>query len=247
MFAVRGSAKFASKLQDALISAAKDDDFRANRGSHDSGWGGVWYSEKDQRYYRTTTPIFEDPKATQFFEKDDPIVGISHARLKAEGEPVRGPYDSHPFEAHFGDELVYLTHNGHIDKHKLSEKAGAEDVSKLNDSEVFTFLLERVEGKSTKERLENAINYVREIGAMKGALNLMVMSIIRGGKKNIYYHCDYLDETKELYYSLYTLRENEDTAVMSSTVAYKLGLIGSTGKSRERKVSKSERKRILML
>jgi predicted glutamine amidotransferase len=247
MFAVRGSAKFASKLQEALISAAQSDDFRANRGSHDSGWGGVWYSEREEKYYRTTTPIFEDPKSAQFFDQNDPIVGLSHARLKAEGEPVRGPYDSHPFEAHFGEELVYLSHNGHIDKYKLAERVGVADASKLNDSEVFAFLLEKTEGKSTMERLENAIEFVRKIGAMEGALNLMVMSMIRGGKKKIYYHCDYLNETKELYYSLYTFSENGDLAVMSSTVAYKLGLIDLTGIPRAPKVLKCERKRVLTL
>lgn len=252
MFAFRGSPEFSAKLQSALIAAAREDDFRSNKGSHDSGWGGVWYSESEQSFYRTVTPIFEDLKAHNFFEKnqksdiDSTVEGLSHARLKAEGEPLRGPYDSHPFEAHFGEELVYVSHNGHIDKYKLEDRVGVK-VVELNDTEVFTLLLEKVEGSSTKERLENAIEYLHAAGAMIGAVNLMVLSVSHRGTKSIYYHCDYLDETKELYYNLYLLKDQGNSAVMSSTVALKLGLIDLKGKILDPKATLVPRNQVLVL
>ncbi|MDA4110943.1 MAG: class II glutamine amidotransferase [Thaumarchaeota archaeon] len=248
MFAVNGSPEFASSLQKALISAAESDDFRNNKGNHDSGWGGVWYSDSCQEYFRTTTPIFDDSNAPEFFEQgDNRLTGLSHARLAAQGEPLRGPFDSHPFFVQIGDELVYLTHNGQVDKYKLKDEAGVKDVSKLNDSEVFTFLLGNIEGSSLKERLDGAIRIVHQKDAMKGALNLMLLSIIRGGEKRIYYYCDFPDKSKELYYSLYAMKDDENSAVMSSTVAYRAGFISKDGEPANPKVSKCPIGKVLAL
>jgi predicted glutamine amidotransferase len=247
MFAVEGSPEFAYSLQEALISAAMNDNFRKGGGSHDSGWGGVWYSEINQRLYRTTTPIFRDSNAIQFFECDRPLIGLSHARLAAPGEPIRGPFDSHPFSMQFEEELGYLTHNGQVDKHKLEESAKAYNVSSLNDSEVFTLLLEHAGGHSMKERLEHVIKVVHETNAMKGALNIMTLSIVRGGGKRIFYHCDFPDEDKELYYSLYVLKDGENSAVMSSTVAYKAGFIDKDGGLVNPNVTKCPRGKVQVL
>jgi predicted glutamine amidotransferase len=163
---------------------------------------------------------------------------LSHARLAAPGEPIRGPFDSHPFSTQFAEELVYLTHNGQVDKYKLGTSVGIEDVSRLNDSEVFTFLLSRVEGRSAIERLRHAIEVVHENNAMKGALDFLVLSIAREGAGRICYHCDFPDSDRELYYSLYSLKEGTNSAVMSSTVAYKAGLIDRAGKPANESVAK---------
>jgi len=253
MFAVRGSHEFASSLQKALISAAESDDFRNPIGSHDNGWGGVWYSIGEQKYYRSVTPIFKDKIASNFFNGDsreshDSLMGLSHARLAAKGEPIRGPFDSHPFSTHIGEELVYVTHNGHINKFKIRDEAGVRDPSTMNDTEVFTFLMERMKGSSSLRRLEEAIKLARDVGALEGALNLMVLSVNRNGEKNIYYHCEFPNIGRELYYSLYFLRQDtENLAVMSSTIAFKTGLISYKGEPLIHKVSMCPRSRTLVL
>jgi predicted glutamine amidotransferase len=252
MFGVVGSPNFASFLQGALISAANRDDFRNDKGKHDTGWGAVWYSETDQKYYRSRKPIFDDESAPNFFLSQDvngSLVGLSHARLAAPDEPKRTALDSHPFSTHIGDdELIYVTHNGWIDKNKIAAKALVQNPSILNDTEVFTFLLERIEGDSVQERLEAAIEEVRRKGAMKGALNLIVLSVARDGEKTIYFHCDFPDKSKELYYSLYkVLESNQSSAVMSSTVAYKAGYVDEIGKPKNSLVSKCEIGKVLRL
>ena len=132
-----------------------------------------------------------------------------------------------------------MTHNGHIDKFKLKNETGVKDLSTLNDTEVFTFLLEKIEGSSMKKRLDGALRVVREMGANEGALNLMLLSITRGGEKRIYYHCEFPDNSKELYHSLYVLKHNEtNSAVMSSTVALKSGFINREGEPLTPKVLK---------
>lgn len=250
MFAVSGSSEFASTLQNSLISAARDDNFNPFGHSHDSGWGGVWYSEKDQNYYRTTAAIFNDSSAPKFFSGAERLAGISHARLAASGEPIRGAFDSHPFSTHVGDKLVYISHNGHIDKYKIADLAGVENPREVNDTEVFTFLLERVRGATVMERIQSAIDRVHELDAMKGALNLMILSVGRSrGDVEIYYYHDFPDQDsdKELYYSFYVARQDGSAAVMSSTVACKGGLVNERGEITEGGVSKCPMRRLEML
>jgi hypothetical protein len=97
------------------------------------------------------------------------------------------------------------------------------------------------------ERLEHAIEVVHEEDAMKGALNIMILSIVRGSEKRICYHCDFPDKGKELYYSLYVLREGENSAVMSSTVAYKAGLTNKDGEPVSPSVVKCPKGKIQVL
>jgi predicted glutamine amidotransferase len=250
MFGMIGSAKFASFLQGALISAASCDDFRNDRGRHDSGWGAVSYSGTDQKYYRSRKPIFEDGVAPKFFSEDQKgsLASLSHARLAAPGEPRHSVLDSHPFSTHVGDELIYVAHNGWVDKNKIAERAKVKDASILNDTEVLTLLLEKVDGDSVPERLEAAIKEVRTKGAMIGALNLIVLSVDRNDEKKIYYHCGFPDKSKDLYYSLYKVRDgDQNLAVMSSTVAYKAGYVDQSGRPKSSLVSKCEIGKVLSL
>lgn len=230
MFGIEGSPALASSLQSSLIDAASKDDFSQNAVSHGDGWGGVWYSETDQNYVRSTTPIFKDPHAPLFFKTSAKlIIGLSHARKAAPNEPMRGPFDSHPFSTYFDEELVYVTHNGQIDKKKFSDLFST-DVSKLNDTEVFTYLLQKQNG-TAEQRIRAAIDQVYKRDAALGALNLMILTINRERGRKIYYYCsNYPDPQRELYYSLYLLRQKEGgSAIMSSTVAYKAGLVDSKG------------------
>lgn len=228
MFGVKGSSSFAIKLQNSLIRAAKSDDFSKNRISHDDGWGGVWFSKDQQFYWRTTIPIFKDKLAARFFSAESQtIAGLSHARKAAPNEPKRGPFDSHPFFTHAGENMVYVTHNGHIDKSKFKTRLGL-DTNDLNDTEAFTFLIQKMKG-TVESRLQSCIDLVYESEAMLGALNLIVLSINRNGDHDLFYYSDFPDGRNDLYYSLYTSRYNRSSAVMSSTVAYLHGLIDQNG------------------
>ncbi|MEM0120213.1 MAG: class II glutamine amidotransferase [Thermoprotei archaeon] len=223
MFGFKGSGQLAAGLQDALIQAARRD--AMNRGiSHADGWGGVWVSRSKLSYFRSGEPIFSSVDARGFFDTTvGCMVGLSHARNAAPNEPVRGAYDSHPFSAHLGEDLVFVAHNGWIDKHKLGLEG--VDVSKLNDTEAFCLLLEEQYVGGFERTVEAALSRVYEVGANIGALNLLFLRIPRGGEAELYYYSDY-SEDKESYYRLYELAQNGGGyAVMSSTVAYMAGLI----------------------
>ncbi len=244
MFGFEGTPDFGAVLQKALIEAATKDEFSANKISHDDGWGGVWYSDSDQSYVRSSLAIFEDGRANEFFRSNNKLItAVVHARKAATNEPVRGPYDSHPFSTHLGENLVYVTHNGHVAKLRSYCEALGVDVSELNDTEVFTYLLEKQNG-SVEERVRKTIDLVYQPESAIGALNLIILSLDRKGNRKVYHYCDYPDPSKELYYSLFTLRQDSgECAVMSSTVAYKGGLVDSSGepvKSEVKKCPKGE-------
>ena len=248
MFGISGSKNFATSLQAALISAAGGDNFHPNKRQHDSGWGGVWYSENNQGYFRTKTPIFKDSYSSKFFETvpEVTLTGLSHARLASDDNFNRGPFDSHPFVAHVDDELVYVSHNGEIDKSRLTEY-DVENGDILNDSEFFTYLLEKCRGDSVKERLDEAAKMVRDNDAMKSALNLIVLTAKRTGEKKIYYFCDYRDRDWAQYYSMYTVKTDQGCAVMSSTVACKAGFTDENGTVKDGGTSKCEVRKVLSL
>ena len=228
MFGVKGSSSFAIRLQESLKLAAKSDYFSKNRISHDDGWGGVWFSKDRQFYWRTTIPIFKDKLAGRFFpSSSQTIAGLSHARKAAPNEPIRGPFDSHPFFTHLGENLIYVTHNGHINKSKFKTRLGL-DTNDLNDTEAFTFLIQKMKG-TTESRLQSSIDLINESEAMLGALNLIVLSVRRNGDHDLFYYSDFPEGRNDLYYSMYTNKYNRRDAVMSSTVAYLQGLIDQNG------------------
>ncbi len=228
MFALKGSPLLASYLQASLIEAAKKDDF-SNGESHKDGWGFVAYCDSSQMYYRSALPIFQDGFSSLAFHGfSSPVAAISHARFSAPGEPVRGPFDSHPFSTHIGENLVYVSHNGWIDKRKLVSKLSLEP-SRLNDTEIFTYFLEG-EG-DVEQRLVDSIKKVKQMEADIGALNLFVLVIKRSGEREVLFYSDFKpkDRAKELYYTLYSYESEWGCAVMSSSVAFKAGFIDQNG------------------
>ncbi len=229
MFGIQGKAKLASDLQESLMRAAAGDRLSSSKNvQHKDGWGGVWLSGEEQKYYRTTRPIFEDQSARNFFDsKSVTIWGLSHARAAAKGEPIRNPLDSHPFAVHCGEDLLYITHNGHIAKERISSSLGIDPLH-LNDTEVFALLVANMEG-DVQTRLERATRAVSESGGDQGGLNLLALRVSHDGTTDIRFYSDFPDSDKELYYSLYVARFENGAAVMSSTVALEAGLIGAHG------------------
>lgn len=247
MFGFDGSPQTAVFFQDALIKASLKDEFSANKISHDDGWGGVWHSDTDQRIFRTIIPIFKDERARHFLDSNSKaITTLVHARKASPEEAVRGPFDSHPFSTHAGEELVYVTHNGHISKlRKYSDLIGI-DVNQLNDTEVFAYLLEKQEG-SLEERLQCTIDLVSQNGVTQGALNLLILAVDKRGKRRIFSYCSFPDPKRELYYSLYLYHKNGESCVMSSTVAYHAGFVDLHGNPTGSEVTKCSIEKLSLL
>jgi predicted glutamine amidotransferase len=241
MFGYDGSPQSGETFLTALIEASRRDDFSEKKISHDDGWGGVWFSESDQYYVRSTKPIFQDERARTFLRSGTAsVTAVVHSRKAALGEPKRGPFDSHPFSTHIGNELVYVSHNGHVAKlRKYSEMIGV-DVSLLNDTEVFTYLLDKQEGP-VDARIKKTIDLVYQPEFERGALNLIILSLSRDGARRMFYYSDFPDPVKELYYSLYTQQRNGDSCVMSSTIALKAELVDTHGSPASADVQKCPR------
>ncbi|MEM3670614.1 MAG: class II glutamine amidotransferase [Thermoprotei archaeon] len=243
MFGLRGDIEFAKNITNALVKAAAHDSFSKGKVAHKDGWGAAVYADSREVYMRSARPIFEDPEAQAIYS-DMPggVVCISHARLAAPKEPVRGPIDSHPFRTSIAGSIVYLSHNGWVDKHKLAPSLGL-DADNMNDTEVLLYAIAAQSG-SVRQKIEGAVNNVVRESAMLGALNLIVLELDHSGSRNVYFYCDYPKDRDPLYYDLYCYAGPKGRAVMSSTVAYEAGLIDQSGQPLSPDVKRAE-KRVL--
>lgn len=172
------------------------------------------------------------------------MAGLSHARRAAPNEPVRGAYDSHPFTTHLGGDLVFVVHNGWIDKRRLGLEG--VDPAGINDTEAFCLLLEKVFTGDFRGTVERALSLVYGAGANIGALNMLFLRVPRGGEPEVYCYSDY-DGRRELYYRLYLYRGDDGLAVLSSSVAYMAGLITLEGEPVSEGVVGVEKGRLLRL
>lgn len=245
MFGFKGPGRLGARLQAALIEAARSDPFSANR-SHGDGWGAVLVCGSVLSHHRSVSPIFGCDEAARFFGScGGAAAGLSHARKAAPGEPVRGAYDSHPFSAHLGGDIVFVAHNGWIDKRRLG--LGGLDVSGINDTEAFCLLLEKVFCGGFVDTVEEAISHIYRVGANIGALNLIFLRVPRGGEPELYYYSDHAEEGRELYYTLYVFRGDGGVAVMSSSVAYLAGLVSDRGGALLDGVVAAQKRRLVRL
>ncbi|MEM3186413.1 MAG: class II glutamine amidotransferase [Conexivisphaerales archaeon] len=226
LLGVDADTETAKGFLDALISASRNDPFN-NGKSHADGWGAALCFKDEYFTVRSSQPIFSDSNASSLLRPaKERVTGIFHARKAAKGEPAGAPFDSHPFAVSIGEDIVYLAHNGHIDKRKLQSEVGL-DVSKMNDSEVFAHFVAR-QAQDFEEALQTGIEMVHEYHALYSALNLVVLRIEREGGLHVYYYNDFKE--KELYYRLFLYNSNGQKAVMSSSVAFISGLIDGKGK-----------------
>lgn len=246
MYAVRGSPEFASKLTAALRRAAAKDHLSTKKVSHSDGWGSAVFSTDTQKCAKSARPIYSDDYSLKLFEDTaGQVSAVVHARLAAPNEPVRGAIDSHPFSTVIGESTVYLCHNGWVDKYILARGTGL-DPAKMNDSEVFLRTLELQNG-TVENRLAAAIHDAESKQALKGALNLFVMEVNHDNACRIYYYSDYRDESKALYYDFYSYSRADSASVMSSTVAYEMGLIDESGRTLSPEVRRIPKREVLKL
>ncbi len=236
MFVSYGTWDFNSRVYRALISASEKDIFLENR-SHYNGWGMALFSEGMEIYLRSSRPIYHDLLGAEFLRMGKSYA-LFHARLASTGEPTVGADDSHPYRIQ-GDETIYIAHNGHVKKEIVGKEFNIEYGNKT-DTEVIAFLLSRLEGNA-RERIKKLIDILHEINANE-TLNLFFLVNSRI-KRTFYYYSEF--NAREKYLTLFKWRENGNIAVMSSTIAYYLGLIDQELNILSEKVEKVEKGKLM--
>ncbi|MEL9999102.1 MAG: hypothetical protein QXG55_00280 [Thermoplasmata archaeon] len=239
MFVSVGTKEFSSWIYNALLLASKDDIFLkefSKNTSHNNGWGMVIFSNEKEIYLRSSRPIYNDNIDLNFFNSSK-IYSLFHARLASTNEPKNGPDDSHPYRID-GEETIYLAHNGHVKKEIIGKKYGI-NVNNKTDTEVMAFMLSKFDGKA-EERIKNMINDLHKLDAVE-TLNLLFLVNERVNKK-IYYYSEFT--SREKYLTLFKYKENDNVAIMSSTIAYKLNLVDSELGLLSENVEKVETKKL---
>lgn len=198
-------------LFEALKVSAYNDDSSDKIRQHPDGWGYVILSGNGLFHYRSRSPVYEDS-----FRVPD-IVGkflaIFHARKASKNSPVGSQVYSHPFSHYGGSRVVFLAHNGSL-KGQYPGKV---------DSEVALEIVSSNDGDLAKAEYELKRR-------MKSAINMLVLSFEK--EKPLEATLKYLnfwnrDEGEERFYQMYTAKMPNGNAVMSSTIAFRLGIDGT--------------------
>ncbi|MFP3260909.1 MAG: class II glutamine amidotransferase [Sulfolobus sp.] len=208
MLAYHGNNKAElERLVGCLIRAANKDPLR-NGVKHGDGWGIVAIDSEGIIYYRSKNPIYTEANLlTSLIGKlKGEFKVIIHAR-QASDKSLVSSYYSHPYMDYNDKFIIYLAHNGSIDKDKLSSSLGI-DASKMVDSEL-----------ALKYILLKGLDSVKELESYtQTALNLFLL-VIRRGKDPIsakLYYYNYYKKLGDEYYKLYV----NGNAVYSSSLAY---------------------------
>ncbi|GGM73246.1 class II glutamine amidotransferase [Thermogymnomonas acidicola] len=222
MFASFSRRAEQQSIVSALVRAARNDVFR-NGEAHRDGWGCALASGDAVFTWRSTRPIYQDLPAIPD-ALGQTFLALFHARLAADGEPVNAPAYSHPFTVTAQDGHMYVCHNGWVDKEKVGREYGVR-VEGKSDTQVMCEAMSTL-GKGAFEGFREVMEFCRE-NAMKGALNVLALFIGNGRMAEVYYHSSLLKES--VYGRLYSRQTGGSFAVMSSTVAYYMGLIDASG------------------
>ena len=207
MLAYHGSNKAElERLVKCLIRAANKDPLR-NGVKHGDGWGIVAVDSDGIVYYRSGNPIYTEVNVLTSLldELKGEFKVIVHARLASDKSLVSSYY-SHPYMDYNDKLIIYLAHNGSVDKDKLSSSLGI-DGSKMVDSELALKYIS-LKGLDSVKELESYT---------KTALNLLLLVIRRGDdplSAKLYYYNYYKKDDE--YYKLYI----NGNAVYSSSLAY---------------------------
>ncbi len=228
LFIANANGTFIGKLYNSLIKAAKNDIF--GKGFvHNTGWGYYVTNNNVSYFYKSSMPIFEDKIYLDIKEYEN-YHAIFHARLAAEGQPIRGFIDSHPYLIHNNDSLLIIAHNGVVDKEIISKELNVNP-KLYTDSEILGLLLSKFDGNIDKI-LQDVNKYVKEIKAFIGTFNVVAIKIKREQDSiKISSACisDYPDDKENNYKKMILYKEGNNIAAMSSTVAYYYGIIDSEG------------------
>ena len=216
MLAYKGEDKEELKgFLECLVKAAEKDPITGD--VHGDGWGIVAYTTSGTLiHYRSSLPIFKDKKVFDLISfLEGKMWVIVHARLASQKELVDARF-SHPYLETTPNELIYIAHNGSVDKELLGKEMGL-DPKLMVDSELIGKFIAR-EGISRLDRLKEYT---------KSALNLFILRIPRDKSSPPslyyfnYYNEDYVKKKgiPSEYYKFY----KKGNAVFSSSLAYFCG------------------------
>ena len=215
MFAFAGSNnENLNAFLESLKEVARKDPLSLSRFgtviSHDDGWGFVDASDGYINHYKSSNPIFES-----FIPQMQGDKILVHARKASKEEP-RGSLNAHPY--HNSSDLFdfYLAHNGTIDKTKIGKDFSKDYLENHTDSEVFLKIVKSLNGNPL-ERLTEAVKKVYETEAMKGSLNIFLLSINRKNREQeIFIYGDDVEYNE--YSKLYSIKGDHFSAVFSSSI-----------------------------
>jgi glutamine amidotransferase len=210
----------ANSLLDALAKASECDPLLSKlRGEecpkHDDGWGyaliGFRDGRKLSRYYRSTSPIFEDGELEVLkgsLNNLDSFYLIAHSRKMSKGEV--SIFNTHPFHySHKGFDL-WFAHNGAVDDVELAAEMGLSYSEDISDSYYLgSYIYERVDDIASA--FSRAKRFVKEGSAMN--------TILLADKPLISVATAYYlaEEPKIDYYRLF-MSDGENKAVFSSSI-----------------------------
>ena len=231
-FVSNSNKSMIESLYKSLVEASNYDIFNGGR-KHDTGWGYFIVNPDISLYYKTSTPIFKD-KALLNLSDNSKYYAIFHSRLAAEGQPVRGFIDSHPYLIHTSTGLIALAHNGIVDKNIISKDVNLNP-KLYTDSEILGFLVSKFDkGTENIDKILYQVNkYIKDVGAFIGTFNVIAIKIDRFyDTVKISSACisDYPEEDENNYKKMILIKNKNGSAAMSSTVAYYYGLLDSFGK-----------------
>ncbi|AKA74628.2 class II glutamine amidotransferase [Saccharolobus solfataricus] len=209
MLAYYGRDKdYLKKLANCLVRASQKDPLSDD--IHGDGWGVAALTTNKLVYYRSHLPIFEDKDNLESIidSLDGEVKVIIHAR-QASDKNLVSVYYSHPYLESNHERLLFLAHNGSVDKYKLGEMIGI-DPTLMVDSELVAKYLS-IYGIKEVDKLRDVT---------QSALNLLLLEINRKDRSSHLFYYNYYRKDKirrkEDYYKLYL----HNGAVYSSSLAY---------------------------
>jgi len=208
----------ALSLLEALSKASECDPILSKlRGEecskHDDGWGYALIGFKDgrkiSRYYRSTSPIFEDRELEELkrcLNHLDSFSLIAHSRKMSKGEV--SIFNTHPFHySHRGFDL-WFAHNGAINDVELAAEMGLSYSEELSDS---FYLGNYIYERGILEAFSQAKRFVKEGSAMNTVLiaDKPLISVATAY---------YLAEGDRIDYYRLFMSDSKNKAVFSSSV-----------------------------
>ncbi|ACP37544.1 class II glutamine amidotransferase [Saccharolobus islandicus] len=208
MLAYHGDDKeYLKRLTNCLAKASLNDPLTNE--THGDGWGIVAIASNNLIHYRSHFPIFKDENLEKILNLlDGEMKVIIHAR-QASDKRLISPYYSHPYLESTPKSILFLAHNGSVDKYKLGNVLGIDPMLMVDSELVAKY----VATYSIKE-----IDKLQDV--TQSALNLLIMEINRIDRSStIYFYNYYIKDKikrKEEYYKLYFNKG----AIYSSSLAY---------------------------
>ena len=194
------------KLYYSLREASRNDIIGAKYGysNHSDGYGIVIYGMDNLFYFRSRKPVYsEEIQLPEFTGK---INAVFHV-LNAHDKELVTPVFEHPFMESNGESVIFLAHNGVVDKDSIMGKLGIHGI--YNDTEAALAYI----NEKGMESVDDLEKYT------VSSLNLIILFIEKSSRKGtIYYKNFYRGTGREDYLKMCTASMPGGIAVISSTL-----------------------------